>query len=136
MTRKTSLYVPLVLCAIGLMTLVFSGCKRSEKKDVLPPHSPEVYMKDPAFMKAVAEKRDALRAIVAERKPLADRMQELVREHREDLATLQKIPEWTNLYVKVTALNKKYEALRQEQLKFVGKRISKSASPSDKGISK
>lgn len=82
-------------------------------------------MKDPAFLKQVDEKRKELQAIVAERKPLADRMQALVKEHGEDLAALQKIPEWNDLHKKVVELNKRYEEVRARQLRIVRERISK-----------
>ena len=81
-------------------------------------------MKDPVFREQLASKRKELQRIVMERKPLADRMQELVREHGEDLAALQKIAEWTNLYEKVTALNKRYEELSKQQIKVLRNRIT------------
>ena len=116
--------VPFALCAMGLGLLFFAGC-RKEKDTEVPASSPESYMNDPVFMKQLEEKRHELSAIVAERKPLADRMQELVREHGEDLSKLQQIPEWTNLHQRVTALNAKYEEVRTRQLKIVRERISK-----------
>ena len=82
-------------------------------------------MNDPVFRKQIADKRKELQAIVAERKPLADRMQELIKEHGQDLAALQKIPEWNDLHKKVVELNAKYEAVRTRQLKIVRERISK-----------
>ena len=89
-----------------------------------PSFSPASYMNDPAFRKQLSDKRKELSAIVAERKPLADRMQELVKEHGEDLAALQKVPEWNDLYKKVTALNTKYEETRARQLKVVRERLA------------
>ena len=110
---------------MGMSLMFLTGC-RKEKEPEIPASSPESYMKDPAFIRQLEEKRHELSAIVAERKPLADRMQALVKEHGGDLAALQKIPEWTNLYQKVTALNAKYQEVRRRQLKFVGKRITES----------
>ena len=115
--------MPFVLCAMGVLSLCLAGC-RKEKEPEIPASSPASYMNDPAFRKQLAEKRDELRAIVAERRPLADRMQQLVKEHGEDLAALQKISEWNELYKKVTALNKKYEETRARQLKVVRERIT------------
>jgi len=105
---------------MGALTLCFSGCKKEAE---LPANSPAVYMKDPVFRKALSDKRKELQSIVAERAPLVARMEELVRSNREDLAVLQRIPEWTNLHARVVALNAKYEETRQRQLKIARERI-------------
>ncbi len=118
--------MPFVLCTMGIVLLFLAGCRKEEKAPEIPASSPESYMKDPAFLKALEAKRHELSQIVAERKPLADRMQQLVKEHGEDLAALQKIDEWNDLYKKVTALNAKYQEVRQRQLKIAGKRITES----------
>lgn len=118
--------MPFVLCTMGIVLLFLAGCRKEEKEPEIPASSPESYMKDPAFLKALEAKRHELSQIVAERKPLADRMQQLVKEHGEDLAALQKIDEWNDLYKKVTALNAKYQEVRQRQLKIAGKRITES----------
>mgnify|MGYP003313777031 CR=1 FL=1 len=81
-------------------------------------------MSDPVFRKQLEVKRKDLQRIVAERAPLVKRMEELVREHGKDLATLQKIPEWNDLHKKVTALNAKYEEVRARQLKIVRDRLA------------
>ena len=122
--RTRARLVPFVLCAIGVLSLVLPGCRKDEKAPEIPASSPVSYMNDPEFRKQVSDKRRELSAIVKERKPLADRMQELVKEHGEDLAALQKIPEWNELYKKVTALNKKYEEVRARQLKVVRERLT------------
>ena len=134
--------VPFALCAMGALMLAFAGCRKEEKKPEIPASSPASYMNDPVFRRQLEEKRKELRAIAKERKPLADRMQALVKEHGENLAALQKIDEWNDLYEKVTALNKKYEETRARQLKVVRERITPrrsgkdSASPLNKEISK
>ena len=122
--RTRTRLVPFALCVMGVLSLVLPGCRKEEKKPEIPASSPASYMNDPVFRKQVSDKRKELQAIVAERKPLADRMQELVKEHGEDLAALQKIPEWNELYKKVTALNKKYEEVRTRQLKIVRERLT------------
>ena len=127
---------------MGALVLSLAGCRKEEAKPEIPASSPASYMNDPVFRKQLSDKRKELSAIVAERKPLADRMQELVKEHGEDLAALQKIPEWNDLYRKVTALNKRYEEVRARQLKVVRERLAPgrsgkdSASPLNKDISK
>ena len=126
--------VPLALAATGLCLCALQGCEKGEEAAskpaaeaaAVPSSSPESYMKDPTFRKAVEEKRKELQAIVSERKPLAERMQELVREHGEDLAALQKIPEWNELHKKVVALNARYEEVRQRQLRIVRGRLTSS----------
>ena len=117
---------------MGALMLSLAGCRKEEKKPEPPASSPASYMNDPVFKKQLEEKRQELSAIVKERKPLADRMQALVKEHGEDLAALQKIPEWNELHKKVVALNKKYEEVRARQLKVVRERIT----PEKKDISK
>ena len=81
-------------------------------------------MRDPELRQRLSEQRQALQAIVAERQPLVDRMQELVKSNREDLAVLQQIPEWNELHKRVVALNEKYEALKREQLAVVRDRLA------------
>ena len=105
--------------------LCLAGCRKEEKAPEIPASSPASYMKDPAFMKQVADKRKELQAIVNERNPLVERMEALIREHGQDLAALQKIPEWNDLHKKVVELNAKYEEVRARQLKIVRERISK-----------
>ena len=129
--------VPFALCAMGLVFFTLSGCKKdSEKEAKAPSHTPASYLKDPVFRKQIAEKRKALQAIAAERKPLADRMQELVREHKENLAALQKIPEWNDLHKKVVALNEKYEKLKREQFAQVSARITHERGKREEGTGK
>ena len=117
---------------MGLVMLFLAGCRKEEKAPEIPASSPESYMRDTNFLNQVSAKRKELQAIVAERKPLVKRMEELIRAHGEDLAALQKIDEWNDLHKKVTALNAKYEEVRARQLKIVGSRIA----PVKKGISK
>ena len=109
---------------MGLVVLFLAGCRKEEKAPEIPASSPASYMNDPVFRREVADKRKELQAIVNERNPLVKRMEALIKEHGQDLASLQKIPEWNELYKKVTALNKKYEEVRTRQLKVVRERIS------------
>ena len=140
--RTRARLVPFVLCTMGLVALFLAGCRKEEKAPEIPASSPASYMNDPVFRKQLADKRKELQAIVNERKPLVKRMEELIKEHGQDLAALQKIPEWNDLYKKVTALNKKYEEVRARQLKVVRERLTPvrsgkdSASPLKKDISK
>ena len=124
--------MPFVLCAMGALALILQGCGRDERaseKPSVPANSPAVYMNDPEFRRQLEEKRKELQGIVKERKPLMDRMQELVKEHGENLAALQKIDEWNELHKKVTALNAKYEETRRRQLKVVRDRLAPKGGP-------
>ena len=109
---------------MGALLLSLAGCRKEEKKPEIPASSPKSYMNDPAFRKQISEKRQELQRIVSERAPLVSRMESLVKEHGEDLAALQKIPEWNELHAKVVALNKRYEETRARQLKVVRERIT------------
>ena len=116
--------VPFALCAMGLVALFLAGCRKDEKAPEVPASSPASYMNDPVFRKQVADKRKELQAIVNERNPLVKRMEALIKEHGQDLATLQKIPEWNDLHKKVVELNAKYEGVRARQLKVVRDRLA------------
>ena len=110
---------------MGALLLCLAGCRKEEKAPEIPASSPKSYLKDPAFMGQLEAKRKELSAIVAERAPLVERMEALIKEHGQDLAALQKIPEWNDLHKKVVELNAKYEEVRARQLKIVRERISK-----------
>ena len=134
--RTRARLVPFVLCTTGLVVLCLAGCRKEEKAPEIPASSPASYMNDPVFRKQLSDKRKELQAIVAERAPLVARMEELVKSNREDLAVLQKIPEWNDLHKKVVALNAKYEEVRQRQLKILGERLRPQGAPAKKDISK
>ena len=112
---------------MGLVVLFLAGCRKEEERKApeIPASSPESYMNDPVFRKQLSDKRKELQAIVNERNPLVKRMEELIKEHGQDLASLQKIPEWNDLHKKVVELNAKYEEVRTRQLRIVRERISK-----------
>ena len=109
---------------MGMMALYLAGCRKEEKAPEIPASSPASYMKDPAFMKQLEGKRKDLQAIVNERNPLVERMEALIKEHGQDLASLQKIPEWNDLHKKVVELNAKYEEVRTRQLRIVRDRLA------------
>lgn len=124
--------MPTALVAVGVLALLFQGCEKVSPPAEPPRESPASYMKDPKFRKAVADARKELQAIAAERKPLADRMQELVNQYGEDPGKLQNVPEWVSLHRKVTALNRRYEEVRTRQLATVRERLT----PTKREISK
>lgn len=125
MRRQTSTFrVPSAIVALGALALAFQGCEKASPPAEPPRESPASYMRDPQFRKAVSDARQELQRIAAERKPLADRMQELVNQHGEDLGKLQNVREWVELHKKVTALNARYEEVRKRQLATVRDRIA------------
>lgn len=134
-SQTNTFRVSRALVAAGACALVFIGCEKASPPVEPPRESPASYMNDPKFRQAVADARKELQAIAAERKPLADRMQELIRLHGEDAAKLQEVPEWVDLHKQVTALNKRYEEARQRQLAIVRERLTPQ-KPQSNTISK
>lgn len=125
MRLQTSTFrAPVACVALGALALFFQGCEKVSPPQEPPRESPASYMNDPQFRKEVADARKELQAIAAERKPLADRMQELVKEYGEDVGKLQNVPEWVELHKKVLALSGRYEEVRKRQLATVRDRIS------------
>lgn len=113
---------------MGIFVLCFSGCgKKQEAAEAPPAHAPASYMNDPVFRKQLTDKRLEIQEIVAERAPLEKRMLEIVQSNGTDLAVLTKIPEWNELYKKVSDLNTKYEQVRQHQLKIASERMKPKA---------
>ena len=144
-SRSSKIRLSVALLATGLSSFVFTGCEKGAEppreaaapaaQKVPPRESPESYMNDPAFRKAVADARQELNKIAAKLKPMQDRMQALIKEHGEDLGKLQNIPEWVKLNREVKELVKRGEALRKQQLATVRDRLT-PANPDNKTISK
>jgi len=123
---------------MGAFTLCFQGCKRDEASAEPPPHSPESYMNDPAFRKQLSDKRLEVQALVTTRARLVKRMEEIAASNGIDRATLaqaaasnataratlEKIPEWNELYSKVSDLNAKIGETRQRQLRIFADRVT------------
>lgn len=125
MNRQTSTFhVSSALVVASVCAFVFIGCEKVGPSPEPPRESPASYMNDPQFRQSVADARKELQAIAAERKPLADRMQELARQYGEDAGRLQNVPEWVALHKKVAALNKRYEETRKRQLATVHDRLA------------
>ena len=125
--------VPVALCAAGLALFLLSGCEKKAPPPAEPPrHAPESYMNDPEFRKTIADDRKEMQRIMAKRKPLVDRMQELVNEHGEDEGKLQNVPEWVRLKREVRELNAQYEAAHRRQLSTVQERLRPAAKKNSK----
>lgn len=115
---------PFACAALGALALVFQGCEKAAPPSEPPRESPASYMNDPVFRKEVADARKELQRLAAERKPLADRMQELVKQYGEDLGKLQNVPEWVELHRKVSELTRRYDEVRKRQLATVRDRLT------------
>lgn len=116
--------MPVALCATGLALFFLAGCERKAPPPAEPPrHAPESYMNDPEFRKTIADDRKEMQRIMAKRKPLVDRMQELVEQYGEDEGKLQNVPEWVRLKREVKDLNAQYEAVHKRQLATVQERL-------------
>ena len=134
--RTRLILVPFVLCTMGALALILSGCGGDEGKSseaAAPEQKAVVYLDDATFHRELQAKRKELQAVVNERAPLVARMEELVRAHGQDLAALQKVDEWTALHKKVTELNAKYEEVRKRQLVLAARKMNPSA---EKKVSK
>lgn len=144
--RSSKIRLFIALFAMGLSAFVFTGCEKGAEpprepaaKKAPPRESPESYMNDPAFLKAVSGARKEMNEISAKLKPMQDRMQALVKEHGEDLGKLQNVPEWVKLRREATQLAKRYKELRQQQLATVRDRLTPekpAAAAADKTLSK
>ena len=130
--RSSPIRLSAALLAAGAFAFAFTGCERQPEAAADAPSrlSPESYMNDPAFRKAVGDARLELNRIAAKAKPMRDRMQELVKQHGEDLGKLQNVPEWVRLNREVKALVARAEALRKRQLATVRERLTPDAGAS------
>ena len=63
---------------MGLLSFFVAGC-REEKKPVQPvADPPAVYMKDPAFRKALDEQRAKMKSLFAQREPIVEKMRAMI----------------------------------------------------------
>ena len=107
------------LCAAGVV-----GCSReAEKADAPPPYVPESYMNDPEFRGKLKEQRQARNRIVNERAAVVEKMREIEKRARGDAAVFENDPGWKALKAQLEDLNARYDAARQEQLRYVRDRV-------------
>lgn len=130
---------------MGLETLVFTGCRRKEAPPAPPPHAPESYLKDDAFMGQLSDGRKAQAKLERARTAIAEKMKAKIEAMKEKLKTtdlarvkaeLEKDPEWAELYVQCTNANAKCAANRKALLKTVSDRITPPNPNAVKSISK
>ena len=107
--------VPFALVAMGLIALVFSGCRKEEEP---VSSSPEVYMNDPVFRQQLADGRKEREGFLVKRTELVRKLEQMVEAKKAALpgaddaavkAALEKDPEWNDLVRRVkdltTAMN-------------------------------
>ena len=108
---KQLLYLPLLAAALA-------GCERAPEA---APKAALATTNNPAVTRAIAAKKAALEALLAERKPLAERQKQLFKEFKGHLSALQTNSEWQALHQRVTALNARFEALKTAPVKVEGR---------------
>ena len=116
--------------AIGAALCTLTGCNRED----VPASSPESYMSDPTFMKALSEMRRQEGQLVAAHSQLAEKMKTLAEEAKKKLKTedlvkvkaeLEKSGEWKSLYSRCQDAATAIKECRRKKEAFVRKRISK-----------
>lgn len=132
--------VPFALVAMGLLMTVLSGCRKDEEKSALPPSSPEEYMNDPVFRKALTDKRKEREGFFAARMKLVREMEKMIEAKKAEMpnaddaaikAALEKDPSWNDLSKRVADLA---TAIEENQRKAQG--IVRERLAPNKGISK
>lgn len=102
--------VPFAFVAMGAFALAISGC-RKEEEPASP--SPDVYMNDPVFRKALADKRTERTDYLKSRTRLVRELEKMVEAKKAAMpnaddaavkAALEKDPEWTELVKRVNDL--------------------------------
>ena len=91
------------------LAFALAGCDRAPEA---APTSALATTNNPAVQRAIAAKKAALEALLAERKPLAERQKQLFKQFKGHLSALQTNSEWQALHQRVTALNARFEALK------------------------
>ncbi len=132
--RKT--LVPFAFCAMALVALAPAGCRRDEAKTAArTPQAdpPEVYMKDEAFRKALAQKRAERTEILGRREKLLQELEERVAQKRADMpgaddaavkAALEKDPAWNSLVKRIEDATQAVEDKCHDAMKIVAKRLA------------
>ena len=129
--------MPLALCAIGGFTLVFIGCNRvsEESAAAVEPakHTPESYMKDPAFRGQLKELRTERNALAKARSTVVAKMEAMIEAKKAELKTddlekvraeLEKDPEWKSLYKRCLDANQAIEDNQKHTFGIVRERLT------------
>ena len=135
--RTREKLVPFVLCAMGVLSSVLTGCRKEEAKPEIPASSPQSYMNDKAFMGELKAQKDERRQTMARYMKARAAYEAALKGD----AKCEK-PETQDLKKKMEAIEDEYQAQRRKTLKTVRERITPgrsgkgSASPANKDISK
>lgn len=119
--------------AIGLFLLV--GCNRGDEKKTVEVVSdpPSVYMKDPAFRKALDEAQSELKGLLKIESRLSDELTKMYGEVKLKLASddklaieneLKKNPEWESVRQKLQDVKKAIAERREKTVDVVRRRIA------------
>ena len=149
---KTSTSNNLVPCALGaaaFCAFLVAGCERDAggAAAAAAPKAdpPDVYMKDPVFQKALADKRQERKGILSVRRRLVEEAEKKVEAMKAKMpgadeaaikAELEKDPEWVSLIARVESANDAYNENRLATTKIVGERISSKKSSNSKPLKK
>ena len=141
--------VPCVLGAAVIGVSLVAGCQRegSGSASAAAPKAdpPDVYMKDPVFQKALADKRQERNGILSVRRRLVEEAEKKVEAMKAKMpgadetaikAELEKDPEWVSLIARVESANDAYNENRLATTKIVGERISSKKSSNSKPLKK
>ena len=125
--------VPFALVATGLVVLSLAGCRKEEEKPVIPPSSPESYMRDPVFRGKLAAERKEYVKLTQTRNAIIEKMKAMVDAKKAELKTddvktvraaLEDDPAWKQLHTQCTNANAAVQAQRQRTLGTVRERIT------------
>ena len=141
--------VPCALGAAAFCALFAAGCARDEgvaAADTAPKADPpSVYMNDPVFKKALADRRSERNGILSLRSKLVAKAEKMVEEARAKMpgaddaavkAELEKNREWVSLVARIEDANKAYEENRLATTKTVRERISPKKRVSEGSLKK
>ena len=132
-----------ILVVVAAAAALFAGCSRDGAETTAQPATgeapspvaPEVYMKDPAFRAALAERNASRKDLAKSRNAVVSRMVEMIEAKKKELGTddeavlkaaLEKDPEWNSLYARCEDVNTAIEENRRETIRVVRKRLTEA----------
>ena len=125
---------------MGALVIALPGCRKEKEEEKPSSSSPEVYMNDPVFQKALGDRRTERKDLVLARAKIVEEMKAKVDAMRAKMpgaddaavkAALGKDSEWTSLEQRVIDLNTALEENRRRTTRIVHDRLAPQ-----KGISK
>ena len=140
--------VPCALGAAAFCVLLVAGCQREGDKTAAADSAPKaeppsVYMKDPAFRKALADKRQERNEILSVRGRLVEQAEKMVEAAKAKMpgaddaaikAALEKDREWVSLIARIESANEAYKDNRLATTRIVGDRIAPKKSSNSKPL--